>query len=198
MSSSESSQFDEPVLDQESIYQGRIVKLYVETVRLPNGEEAQREVIRHQGAVAIVPLDEAGQVTLVRQYRLPAGQALLEVPAGTLEPNEDPVACAERELQEEVGLFPGKLERLGGIFVAPGYSSEYIHLFVATGLEPSRLKGDDDEFLEVIHMPLKEAVAKAVAGELNDGKTITALLLADHWWKKRQRRLNAARKKQNV
>lgn len=183
MNSTEPTQprFDEAVLQREPIYEGRIVKLYVETVRLPNGEEARREIIRHQGAVAIVPLDAEKRVTLVRQFRLAAGRHLLEIPAGTLEPGEEPLICAERELQEEAGLFPGKLESLGGIFVAPGYSSEYIHLFLATDLRPSRLEGDADEFLEVSSLPLEEALALIDAGEINDGKTITALLLAARW-----------------
>ena len=180
MSSSEPTQpqFDESVLKHETLYEGRIVKLYLETVRLPNGEEARREIIRHPGAVAIVPVDEEQRVTLVRQFRLAAGRHMLEVPAGTLEPGEEPLVCAERELQEEAGMFPGKLEALGGIFVAPGYSSEYIHLYLATDLRPSQLEGDADEFLEVRSMLLTEALALIDSGELNDGKTITALLLA--------------------
>lgn len=183
MSNSESGEphFDEAVLQRDAIYEGRIVKLYLEKVRLPNGEEALREIIRHPGAVAIVPLDADERVTLVRQYRLPAGRHLLEIPAGTLEPGEEPLACAERELQEEAGLFPGKLESLGGIFVAPGYSSEYIHLFLATDLRPSKLEGDDDEFLEVSSLPLDEALALIDSGEIVDGKTISALLLAARW-----------------
>ena len=180
MSGSEAGepQFDEAVEGKETIYEGRIVKLYLETVRLPNGAAAQREVIRHPGAVAMVPVDDEKRVTLVRQFRLPAERHLLEVPAGTLEPGEDPLACAERELQEEVGLFPNKLESLGGIFVAPGYSSEYIHLYLATDLRPSKREGDDDEFLEVRSLPLDEALALIDSGEIEDGKTITALLLA--------------------
>ncbi len=168
----------ETVTNRETIYEGRVVNLYVETVRLPNGKTTRREVIRHGGAVAIVPLDEQGHVTLVRQYRLPAGQDLLEVPAGTLEPGEEPLVCAERELQEETGLRPGTLTPLGGIFVAPGYSSEYIHLFLATDLTPSSLPGDDDEFLEVVSMSLAEALDLVDQGQIVDGKTITALLLA--------------------
>ncbi len=166
----------ERVLHTETIYEGRVVNLYLETVRLPNGAEAVREVIRHGGAVAIVPLHEDGQITLVRQFRLPAGTALLEIPAGTLEPGEDPHDCAVRELQEEVGLFPGQLTRIGGIFLAPGYSSEYIHLFVATDLRPSTLQGDDDEFLQIVKIPFDELLEQIDRGEVEDAKTITAAL----------------------
>lgn len=166
----------ESVLQTETIYEGRVVNLYLETVRLPDGTEAVREVIRHGGAVAVVPLHDDGQITLVRQFRLPAGIALLEIPAGTLEPGEDPHDCAVRELQEEVGLFPGRLTRIGGIFLAPGYSSEYIHLFVATDLRPSTLQGDDDEFLEVVRMPFGELLELIDRGEMEDAKTITAVL----------------------
>ena len=166
----------ESVLHTETIYEGRVVNLYLETVCLPNGAEAVREVIRHGGAVAIVPLHDDGQITLVRQFRLPAGTALLEIPAGTLEPGEDPQDCAIRELQEEAGLYPGRLTRIGGIFLAPGYSSEYIHLFVATDLRLSTLHGDDDEFLEVVRMPFGEVLELIDRGEMEDAKTITAVL----------------------
>ncbi len=167
----------EPVLKREMVYEGRVVNLYIETVQLPNGKTARREVVRHGGAVAMVPLHEDGRVTLVRQYRLPAGRDLLEIPAGTLEPGEDPLDCAVRELQEEVGLYPGKLTPLGGIFLAPGYSSEYIHLYLATDLRPSSLTGDDDEFLEVVTMPLDDVLRMIDDGQIADAKTITTLLL---------------------
>lgn len=168
----------ETVIETETIYEGRIVNLYLETVRLPDGKEALREVIRHGGAVAVVPLHADGDITLVRQFRLPAGTHLLEIPAGTLEPGEDPQECARRELQEEVGLYPGRLVPMGGIFLAPGYSSEYIHLYVALDLQPSSLAGDDDEFLEVVRMPLDDFLTQVDAGEVADAKSIAAVLRA--------------------
>lgn len=171
----------EEVLRQEPVYEGRIVNLYIETVRLPDGREAKREIVLHGGAVAIVPVDATGHVTLVRQFRLAARQDLLEIPAGTLEPGEDPLECAMRELQEEVSLKPGKLERLGGLYAAPGYTSEYIHLFLATELTESSLEEDEDEFLEVVRLPLGEAVAMVTRGEIIDGKTISGLLLAERF-----------------
>lgn len=168
----------ETILDQQEIYSGRVVHLSVLNVRLPNGKQAKRELIKHPGAVAIVALDEAQNVLLVRQYRLAADRMLLEIPAGTLNRAEDPLVCAERELQEEAGYFPGKLESLGGIFVAPGYTTEFIHLFLATQLRESRLDMDDDEFIEVSRVPLTEALAMVDGGEIIDGKSISGLLKA--------------------
>ncbi len=160
----------------EEIYHGKIVHLTVQDVRLPDGKTAKREIIKHGGAVAMVALDADQNVLLVRQFRLAANQVLTEIPAGTLNPNEAPTTCAERELQEETGYKPGKLESLGGIFVAPGYTTEYIHLFLATDLRESVLDKDEDEFLELDRVPLSDAIAMIERGEIIDGKSVTALL----------------------
>ncbi|MCZ2096911.1 MAG: NUDIX hydrolase [Anaerolineae bacterium] len=167
----------ETVLETETIYEGRLVRLYRATVRLPNGETSIREIVRHPGAVAMVPLTPQGEVILVQQFRLPSGQIMLEIPAGTLKPGEDPLPAAHRELQEEIGLRPGRLTPLGGEFTAPGYTSEFIHLFLAEDLEPAPLAVDDDEFLETVTLPLDEALQRVESGAIQDGKTITALLL---------------------
>ena len=169
---------DEKVLASNPVYLGRLVKLYVDTVELPDGQHAIREIVRHPGAVAMVPLLASGEVVLVRQFRGAAGKPLLEIPAGTLEPGEDPDSAAARELQEEAGYRPGRLERLGGEYTAPGYTSEYIHLYLATELEVSRLSQDDDEFLEVVTLPFSEALRRVMSGEIEDGKTLIGLLLA--------------------
>ncbi len=171
----------ESILETQTIYEGRVVNLYLETVQLPDGKTAIREVIRHGGAVAVIPLHSDGQITMVRQHRLPVRRDLLEIPAGGLERGEEPLACAMRELQEEVGLYPGRLERLGGVYLAPGYSSEYIHLYVATDLTPSRLPGDQDEFLEVVTLPFDEALRQIDSGDIADAKTIAALLWTARW-----------------
>ena len=168
---------DEQVLADDLIYDGKLIKLHRLTVRLPNGAHAQREVIYHPGAVAMVPLLENGDVLLVRQFRAAVGKVLLEIPAGTLEAGEAPDAAAVRELQEEVGYRPGKLERLGDEFTAPGYTSERIHLYLATELTPSRLQQDSDEFIDVVRMSFDEALARAERGALEDGKTLVGLLL---------------------
>lgn len=167
---------EEITLRSERIYSGRIIKLDVLDVRLPDGKEARREIIRHPGAVAIVALDEAQNVLLVRQYRNAADKILLEIPAGTLHPDEDPDACADRELQEETGFSPGKLEHIGGIYAAPGYTTEYIHLYYATELRESRLAMDEDEFIEVERVPLADALRMIEQGVIADGKSTAGLL----------------------
>lgn len=167
----------ETVVKSEPAYLGKLVKLYVDTVELPNGETSIREIVRHPGAVAMVPLLDDERVVLVRQYRLGAEQITLEIPAGTLHPGEDPTIAAARELQEEAGYKPGTLTRLGGEFTAPGYTSEFIHLYLATDLEPARLAMDEDEFLEPVIMPLDEALQRVETGAITDGKTMLALLL---------------------
>jgi ADP-ribose pyrophosphatase len=166
----------EIALAETSIYSGRVVNLVVADVQLPNGMQSKRELVRHPGAVAIVALDEVNQVLLVRQYRFAAGRVMLEIPAGTLEPGEDPYLCAERELQEETGYRPGRMLAIGGIYVAPGYTTEFIHLFVARDLTESRLDMDDDEFISAERVPLTEALAMIERGDIIDGKSIAGLM----------------------
>lgn len=166
----------EKPLRSERLYDGRVIKLDRVEVELGSGRQSVREIVRHPGAVAIAALDPAGDVLLVRQFRLAAERVMLEIPAGTLEVGEEPRACAERELQEETGYRPGTLEAIGGFFVAPGYTTEYIHLFIATDLSESRLAMDDDEVIEVDHVPLAEALAMIERGDIQDGKTIVGLL----------------------
>ncbi len=166
----------EIITKTQHLYTGRVVTLDLHDVTLPDGTSAVREKITHPGAVAIVPLDADGNVLMVRQYRLAADQIMLEIPAGTLEPGEDPAVCAVRELQEETGYRPGKLEAMGGIFAAPGYTTEFIHLFFATNLIESRLPGDSDEFIEVERVPLSQAIAWVMDGTLIDGKSVSGLL----------------------
>lgn len=167
---------EEIIVHSESLYDGRLVKLDKHTVRLPDGEQSYREVVRHPGAVAIVAIDADQQVLMVRQFRLAAGQVMLEIPAGTLEPGEAPDVCAARELREETGQRPLNLEALGGIFVAPGYTTEYIHIFYTTAFEDAPLQQDADEFVELVRVPLVEAVDMIDRGEISDAKTITGLL----------------------
>ncbi|MFN8377643.1 MAG: NUDIX hydrolase [Anaerolineae bacterium] len=165
----------EIVTHEERVYDGRVIHLALLDVTLPDGGTAKRELVRHPGAVAIVPL-MGEDVLMVRQFRMAANRVMLEIPAGTLNPGEEPLVCAERELQEETGYKPGVLESLGGIFVAPGYTTEFIHLFLATGLTESRLEMDEDEFIEPVRMPLRDLVAMIDRGEIQDGKSTAALL----------------------
>lgn len=171
------TELSEQLITSQSLYQGKLISLRVDTVGLPNGHQTSREIVEHPGAVAMVPLLPDGRVMLVRQYRYAAGRVLLEIPAGALDSGEDPLTAAARELQEEIGYKPGALVRLGGIFAAPSYDKEYIHLYLATDLEASTLARDEDEQLEIVTMPLEEAVQLAENGGIEDGKTISALLL---------------------
>jgi ADP-ribose pyrophosphatase len=165
-------------LDSREIFHGRTVRLDVDRVRLPNGREMDFELIHHPGAAAVVPLDGEGRVLLVRQYRYATGGWLLEVPAGTLHRGESPEACARREIAEETGYRARDLEPLGWIWTTPGFTDEKIWLYLATGLEPAEQALDDDEVLTVERLPLAEAVARAAAGEIHDGKSTCALLRA--------------------
>lgn len=167
---------EETIVASEQIYNGRVVHLYVHEVQLPDGKHSKREVVQHPGAVAIVAVDTDHNVLMVRQFRLPARKVLWELPAGTLEPDEAPYDCALRELQEETGFKPGKLEALGGFFVAPGYTTEYIHLFLASDLTESQLDGDADEFIEVERVSYVEVLAMIERGDIEDGKTVAGLL----------------------
>lgn len=169
----------ERVTESRRIYSGRIVGLREDTVRMPNGRTAGREVVEHADVVAIVPLDRQGNVVMVRQYRLPAGATLLEVPAGGMDEGEEIEAAAQRELQEETGYRAEKLERLGGLFVSPGYCTEFVHLFLATGLIEDALEADADEDIAVERVPLAEAVRMAAAGDIRDGKSIAGILLTE-------------------
>ena len=167
---------DEKIVSTNQIYNGRVVNFAVHEVELPDGKRAKRELIRHPGAVAMVALDDNNNVFMVRQFRIAAARVMFEIPAGTLNKDEEPLHCAERELQEEIGYRAASMEPLGGFFVAPGYTTEFIHLFLATGLSESRLEADADEFIEVARFTLAEAIAMVERGEIVDGKTISGLL----------------------
>ncbi len=166
------------MLASRRIHEGRILNLREDTVEMGGGRRARREVVEHADVVAIVPLDAAGQALLVRQYRLPAGQALLEVPAGGVDAGEEVEEAAQRELQEEVGHRAGSLQRLGGFFVSPGHCTEFVHVFLATDLSPSAAEADADEQIAVVRLPLAEALRLVESGEIRDAKSIIGLLLA--------------------
>lgn len=167
----------ERILDSRPIYQGRIVKFRVDTVALPDGSTAIREIVVTPGAVVIIPLTDDHQVRMVRQYRSAIGEYLLELPAGTMEPGESPERAAPRELAEETGDRAAHWERLTGFYTVPGICSEYIHLFLATGLVPGETNLDVDEFIEIVTLPLDEALAMVKRGEIRDAKTMIGLLM---------------------
>lgn len=167
----------ERVVDSRLVYEGRIVCFRVDRVELPDGSLTIREIVGTPGAVVIVPLTDDGQVRLVRQYRSAIGQFLLELPAGTLEPNEPPEQAAPRELAEETGDRAARWQRLTGFFTVPGICDEYLHLFLATGLASGLTNQESDEFIEVVTLPLAEALAMVRRGEIRDAKTIIGLLM---------------------
>lgn len=168
----------EIVIGSKEIYNGKVVHLRVDTVRLPDGYESKREIVQHPGAVCIVPVDNKGNILFVRQFRLAAGQVLLELPAGTMEAGEDPDDCAMRELEEETGFIAGKMESLFSAFMAPGYSSELIRFYLATELSQGTANPDEGENLELIEIPITDIEQKVLTGEFKDSKTISGLLVA--------------------
>jgi len=158
-----------------NIYTGKVVTLNVDTVQLPNGVTIDLETIRHPGAAAVVPIKDDGTVVLIRQFRHAAGGFIYEIPAGKLSPGEDPLHCAARELEEEVGYRSSSFELLSSIFTAPGFADEVIHVYKATGLTKGRQQLDRDEVLEIVEMPLEQAIKRIQDGTIRDGKTIVGL-----------------------
>lgn len=165
----------EECVQSEVVFSGRLLRIERDVVSLPNGERSTREIVRHSGAVAIVALHE-GNLLLVRQYRYALGAETLEIPAGRLEPGEDSLECAERELREETG-YRGKMKLLGSCYSTPGFSDEKIFLYLATDLVWDPLKPDEDEFLQVESLPWHEAVHWAQNAQFNDAKTIVGILM---------------------
>jgi ADP-ribose pyrophosphatase len=167
------------VLSSRSVHEGRVVRLRVEEIELPSGRRSTLELVRHPGAAAIVPLTAEGEVLMVRQYRhATGGHWLLEVPAGKLDPGESPEHCAARECEEETGFRPTELVPLGWIWTTPGFTDERIWLYLGRGLVPGRQDLQADEALSVERLPLAEAHARALAGGIDDGKSIAALARA--------------------
>jgi ADP-ribose pyrophosphatase len=166
-------------IDGERIYEGKILDLEVDRVMLASGNEATREVIRHKGAVVVLPLHDDKRIELVMQYRYPTGEVLLELPAGKLDPGEEPIACADRELAEEIGWKPVEIHELGSFFTTPGFTDEVLHAFIATPLEPAPdVAQDPDEAIENTVMTVDAALEACRSGEIRDCKTIATLFLA--------------------
>jgi ADP-ribose pyrophosphatase len=169
----------ERVVESRVEYAGKIARLRVDTVQLPDGRTATREIVEHEPVVAIVPIDANGDVILVRQYRLATGGGMLEVPAGGVDEGESFEEAAQRELSEEVGLRAGKLVQIGDFYVSPGFLTERVIAYLATDLSDNPGEADEDEDIVVVCMPLQEAVAMAVRGEFHDAKSIASILLAE-------------------
>ena len=166
----------EKTVASQVLYNGKIIRVRRDTALLPNGSQAAREVVEHPGGVGIVALDSDDCVLMVRQFRYPLNQILLEIPADKLEQGEDPGACAVRELSEEVGAAAGRLTDLGCAFVSPGFCNEAIHLYLAEELTFGQAHPDEDEFLLPERVPLDQLVAMAMDGSLRDGKSVIGIL----------------------
>lgn len=165
-------------IHSEKVFQGRVFDVRRDRVRLPNGNQTRLDIVEHEPAVTLLPVDAEGRAWLVRQYRHAAGRELLELPAGVVEPGETPEACAYRELREEIGMAAGRLQTAGAFFLAPGYSTEYMYVYIARDLSPAPLEGDEDEVLSVERFPLEQVYRLAAEGEIHDAKSLAALLLA--------------------
>jgi ADP-ribose pyrophosphatase len=165
-------------ISTKRIFEGKVLNLRVDEVRLENGKLGKREVVEHRGAAAIVPILNGDEVILVRQYRYPIGRSLLEIPAGTLNANEDPKDCAVRELEEETGYRCKEISKITECFVAPGYSTEKIHIYLAKRLTKTETKMDEDESIVLEPCRFSEALEKIRAGEIQDAKSIVGLQAA--------------------
>jgi ADP-ribose pyrophosphatase len=168
----------ETVLASERMYEGRILNLRVDEIRTPTGVEALREIVENGGAVAMVALDDQQRVLLVKQYRHAVRSLVIEIPAGKLDGDEDPLEGAQRELREETGYVARRFERLGSFYPAPAWSTEYVYLYLATDLMPGLPDLEADEAIELLHVPIAEAISMIHSGLIIDGKSMAALLLA--------------------
>lgn len=168
--------FVEKCKTSQSVFAGKVINLRLDTVMLPNGDEATRECVEHPGAVGVIAVDSQDRICMVRQFRYPVSEELWEIPAGKLNPGEDPLECAQRELLEEAGVVAEKWEKLYSYYTTPGFSNELMHLFLAKDLTFGQNNPDEDEFLEASMVSLKEAWARLRTGEIKDSKTIIGLL----------------------
>lgn len=171
--------YEEKTMKSDKIYDGKILKLKVDTVEMPDKKYSKREIIEHPGAVAMIPITEEGNILLVRQYRKAVEDFLLEIPAGKLEVNEEPKETATRELKEEIGMDPKKLTYLSEFYSSPGYCDEKIHLFLAEDLEEGDFEKEEGEFLEVVEYSIEELIKMVSMGDIVDSKTIIGIFLAE-------------------
>ena len=171
--------YEEKTVYEQHIYSGNIIKVEKVTVTLPNGKLATRDVVRHPGASAVIPLNENGELYMVRQFRKPLETVSLEIPAGKLDEGEDPAICAERELKEETGLTADKITHLISIHSTPGFSDEILHMYAAVGLHEGESCADEDEFISAEKYTVDELIDMVFSGEITDAKSIIGIFLAD-------------------
>ena len=179
--------FFEKQISSETVFTGIIVDVRSDIAQLQTGKHVPREVVVHPGGVGIVPLTDAGEIILVRQYRYPMGEELLEIPAGKLDKNEDPLECAKRELSEETGCTASELVSLGEIYPSPGFCREILHLYLALGLKQGEMHLDEDEFLSVEAVCIDELVDKVMKNEIADAKTIIGILKTKEYLRQRNK-----------
>ncbi len=177
----------EKTVSSETIYEGRVITVKIDEVRLPNGNLAKREIVNHQGAVAVLAFTDDDRMLAVRQFRKPLERTIVEIPAGKLERGEEPLACAKRELEEETGYTAKTYEHLSSFYTSPGFADELLHLYIATDLTAGVARPDEDEFVEVLHVTLPEAKELLANGEICDAKTV----LAVYAWENRKLSANA-------
>jgi len=166
---------EQKTLSSQQIYEGRTVKLRVDTVKLPSGRETTREIVEHRDCVAIIAIDAYNNVLLVNQFRKAVEKELLEIPAGGIDTGEDPATAVRREMQEETGYLPQKVERLGGFYSTPGYCTEYLYLYLATDLTPNQRYAEDTESIKLIRVPITEIPGLITSGRICDAKSIAGL-----------------------
>ena len=167
---------DEKTLSRQTVFEGRAVKLHIDTVQTASGRKTTREIVEHADCIAVVAIDNEQNVLLVRQFRKPVEKELIEIPAGGIDPGEEPEDAVRREMREETGYLPRRVARLGGFYSTPGYCTEYLYLYLATDLTPSRLVADDTEGIEVVRVPLSQIPGMITSGRISDTKSIAGLL----------------------
>ena len=167
---------EEKTLSSRRVFAGRVVKLRVDTVQTADGRQTTREIVEHSDCVAIIPVDDNDNVLLVNQFREAVGKELLEIPAGGIDDGEGPEDTVRREMQEETGYLPEKVERLGGFYSTPGYCTEYLYLYLATDLTPSQLCAEDTAGISLVRVPVSEIPALLTSGKICDAKSIAGLL----------------------
>lgn len=173
--------FEEKTMKSERVYEGKIVNLRIDTVELPDKKYSKREIVEHPGAVGVVPLTDDGFLILVKQFRKAVEKSLLEIPAGKIEINEEPKETALRELAEETGYRAEKMEYLFEFYTSPGFSNEKVYLFLATGLTEGEANPEDDECIQIKKYKIKDLIEMVNRGEINDSKTIIAILYAERY-----------------
>lgn len=178
----EMQQFEEKTIATKPIYDGKIISLQVDDVRLPDGKEAKREIVKHPGAVAVIPVTADGKMIMVKQFRKALEKTIIEIPAGRIEPNEDPKMTAIRELEEETGFGTNDMTYLQSFATSPGFADEIIHVYVAKQLFEidNPADGDEDEFIDLVTVTIEEAEALVASGDVFDAKTAFAILYAKH------------------